>query len=324
MQSIFPRVPQRLLDEIINSKCIAVVSHKNPDGDALSSALAFREIATYLGKECIVLNDGPFQRRELDFLSHSFMAKAPKEFKDRNPLVVVLDCSTEDRPGEAYKDISGDKTLVIDHHSSGRPFVPDELSYIVPESPSTTLLIEELRSALKVPLSKEIATYLYIGLATDTGFFHFLSDKTGAYAFYKASLFASVGVNPYEMYDKLNDGKSLEELKTTSSIIENAKLYYSGQLVIAQQPEECTLSRLSDTIYQQLLTVEGVKAIVFIKPKNGLFELGFRAKRTAGIDVGAIAEALGGGGHKLAAGATVDIGDKNIHNFIITLFNDKF
>lgn len=324
MQSIFPRIKESLIDEIRRAKCVAVIGHKNPDGDALSSTLALKEILISLGKECIALNSGPFKKKELEFLTRDMLTSVPEEFKKKNPLVIVVDCSTSDRPGSAYDELKDFKTIVIDHHSSGREFVPDSLSYIVPDSPSTTLLIEELRVALGAELSKDIARYLYIGLATDTGFFHFLSDKTGAYSFYKASLFASTGINPYEIYDMLNDGKTLDSLKWIASIIENSRMFYSGQLAILIQPEECNADGISDLIYQQMLTVDGIKALVYIKHKDDKFELGFRAKRNAGIDVGEIASTIGGGGHRLAAGATVDIDNKNILEFTINLFSSIF
>ena len=324
MQSIFPKLSYQILEEIRKAECIAVVSHKNPDGDALCSSLAMREIAKALSKDCILLNDGPYKRKELDFLTKDFLSAIPKAFKERNPLVIVLDCSTIDRPGEVYKEIADLKTIVIDHHSSGTLFVPNELAYIAPNSPSTTLLVEELREALGVKLTKEMATYLYIGLATDTGFFHFLSSETAPFAFYKASTFSSVGVNPYEIYDILHDGKTLEELKYISSIIENAELYYNGALALLSEPEQSTFSGVSDIIYQEMLTVEGVKAIVFIKPKEDCFELGFRAKRDSGVDVGSIAATLGGGGHKLAAGAAVKIDRNEIIPFVVDIFKEIF
>ena len=321
MESIFAEIPKSILSEIEKNNSIVIISHKAPDGDALSSSLALGLIARKLGKEAIILNSGPFQRKELAFLINDILPCAPREFIAKKPLVAIFDCSTIDRLGDAYIGLEDLPTIVIDHHSSGKLFIPEEMSYIVAESPSTTLLIEELRCALGIDLDKELATYLYIGLATDTGFFHFLSDKTGPYAFQKASLFSQYGVNPYEIYDTLNDGKSLDELKTASSLIENSRLFYDGQLAIIYQGKESPYARLSDTIYQQMLTVDGIKAVVFIKTKQEKFELGFRAKRNSGIDVGQIAASIGGGGHRLASGATISNQNGNIISYCVNLFS---
>lgn len=324
MHTIFPKIPTNLIEEINKAKSIAIISHISPDGDALSSSLATREIMAALGKECIVLNDGPFKRKELDFLAKDIQTEVTEELKEKNPLVIIVDCSTKDRPGKVFEELSFCKTLVIDHHSSGELFVEKDLSYIVPDSPSTTLLIEELRIALGVKLTKTIAEYLYIGLLTDTGFFHFLNDKQGAHAFSKASDFVATGINPYELYDKMMDGKTLYEIKAVASIIEKSAFLYSGQLAIAVQEKEVELSNLSDNIYPQMLSITGIKAVVFAKEKDDYFELGFRAKRDAGIDVGAIASSLGGGGHKLAAGARVEIKKETIISFIANIFSETF
>ena len=323
MHTIFPQISNALIEKIENAKCVAVIAHKRPDGDALSSSQSMAYILSKLGKRVEILNDGPFTKKELDFLTEGIREKASEELKSSNPLVIILDSSTPDRPGEAYKDLEGCETIVIDHHASGDLFVPEELSYIVPYSPSTTMLVDQARERLGVKLDKTLATYLYVGLMTDTGFFHFLNEKQAAYAFYRASEYAKTGINPYMLYDMLNDGKSIEELKTLANIIDNTLFLFDGKLAIATQKEDQAIENISDLLYPQLLSIRGVKVVIFIKPREDEFVLGFRAKRDANIDVGSIAASLGGGGHKLAAGATISHDKNTILDFVISLFKDK-
>lgn len=322
MHTIFPPISNALIEKIENAKCVAIIAHKRPDGDALSSSQAMAYILSKLGKQVEILNDGPFTRKELDFLCEGINDKASDGLKASKPLVIILDSSTLDRPGDAYKDLQDCETIVIDHHASGELFVPQEMAYIVPYSPSTTMLVDEVRERLGFKLDKTLATYLYVGLMTDTGFFHFLNEKQGAYAFYRASMYAQTGINPYMLYDKLNDGKSIQELKALARIIDNTSFLFDGKLAIATNDETDDVENISDLLYPQLLSIGGVKVVVFIKKRDGEYVLGFRAKRDAGIDVGAIASSLGGGGHKLAAGASITHDDATIIDFVISLFKD--
>lgn len=320
MHTIFPQIPDALIEKIENAKCVAVIAHKRPDGDALSSSQAMAYILRKLGKRVEILNDGPFNKKELEFLTVDIRENASDELIREKPLVIILDSSTPDRPGNAYVPLKDFDTIVIDHHSSGEPFVPEDLSYIVPYSPSTTMLVDEIRERLGVKLDKELATILCVGLMTDTGFFHFLDERQGAYAFSRASAYAEAGVNTYMLYDKLSDGRTIEEIEELSKLIGGTKFLFDGKLAVARQNEESSIDNISDLLYPQLLSIAGVKAVVFIKPRDGKFVLGFRAKRDAGIDVGEVASSLGGGGHKLAAGATVECDEDKIFNYVVSLF----
>ncbi len=303
--TIFPPCDPRLIEAIRNTEAAAVIAHRNPDGDALYSSLAMREVLSSLGKECLLLNEGPFLRDDIRLLEGEFSAEADKSFIERDPLVIILDCSTEDRPGTPFIPLKGLKRIVIDHHSSGVPFAEDGMSYIVPESPSTTLLVDTVRIALGVELTERMAGYLYRGFATDTGFYHFLTERTAPESLRKAAAFTEAGVSPYDVYDEMHDGRKLQDLKDTASMILAAEPHFGGRIITAYQSPEMMNARLSDGVYATLLQAEGVEGIIFIKDKGDSLEIGFRAKNRSTLDVGAIAAALGGGGHRKAAGATI-------------------
>lgn len=306
-KSLFHPIPEALIRAVEESSCIAILSHVNPDGDAIFSSLALSCILKKSGKEVHLFNDGPFCRKEIMGYAHLFSSSVDQEVKEKHPLVVILDCSTEDRPGMVYQELKGSKTIVIDHHASGRAFYDEELSYIVPLSPSTTLLVDELRIALGVELEKEFAEYLLLGFLTDTGFFHFISDIQAPDSFKKVSSFISTGLNPYELYDRMHDGRKLEDVKLVARILEECEPALEGKVIIAYEKKDSLSSeRPGDSIYPALLECEGVKVVVLIKEKENGIEFGFRAKRNANVDVGALASSLSGGGHALAAGATVE------------------
>ena len=305
MASIFPPCDDRILEAIKKASSVVVIAHRNPDGDALYSSLAMERILRKLGKDVQLLNEGPFLRDDIKALEPRFKKEADESFLNKNPLVIILDCSTPDRPGEPFKKVENLSRIVIDHHSSGVPFTEEGMSYIVPASPSTTMLVDVVREALGVELDEEMAGCLYRGFATDTGFYHFLTEKNAPECLMRVAAFTAHGVSPYDVYDEMHDGRKLQDIKDTASIILSAETYLDGQLIVAYQPETMMNARLSDGVYASLLETEGVKAIVFIKDKGDALEIGFRSKNKSGLDVGSIAQSLGGGGHSKAAGATI-------------------
>lgn len=320
--SIFPSINPVIINKIHTAENILIIAHKNPDGDALSSTLALSLILKKLGKNALAVNEGPFLRPELSDLAAKISSDIPEEFIAKNPLIIVADCSTPDRPGILFEKIKHLDRIVIDHHSSGDEFAEEDSSYIIPYSPSTTLLVDVLREELEVKLDKELAEYLYTGLATDTGFFHFISNKVGAEVFKRAAAYTEAGVDPYIMYDKLTDGKDINEVFNSAEILKNTKQYFDGRLLVAVQPKAIEMSRLSDDIYNQLLKVEDVKAVIFLKEKSDRIEIGFRAKNNAGLDVGELAHSIGGGGHRLAAGASLNCALKEAEKKVVNLFTD--
>ena len=305
MASIFPQADSRLLGAIREADTAIVIAHRNPDGDAVASSLAMREVLRSMGKEAVLLNEGTFSRTDIKAYEGEFLKEAPLSLIAQSPLVIVLDCSTPDRPGNAFDKIKNLKRVIIDHHSAGVPFADEGMSYIVPESPSTTLCLNQVRQALGVELDEEIASFLYMGFATDSGFYHFLSNRTAPDSLRAAAQFCEAGVSPYDVYDELHDGRKLSDIKDMAKVILSAKPVLSGQLLIAYQSIEMIDGKLSDGVYASLLQTEGIKAVVLIKDKGDKQEIGFRSKHKSGLDVGAVAAMLGGGGHMHAAGATI-------------------
>ena len=304
-RSIFPECSGKLIRSIEQVESAIVIAHRNPDGDALYSSLAMARILTQMGKSVCLVNEGPFLRDDIKVLEPLFSKEVESGFIARRPLVIVLDCSTPDRPGKPFEALMDLPRVVIDHHSSGVPFTESGMSYIVPASPSTTMLVDVVRESLGVALDRTTADYLYRGFVTDTGFYHFLSSEAAPECLRRAAAFTECGISPYEIYDEMHDGRKLSDIKDTARIIAEAEAVLGGQLIIAVQSVDMKDGRLSDGVYASLLETEGVKAVILIKDKGDAMEIGFRSKNRSGLDVGAIAARLGGGGHSKAAGASV-------------------
>ena len=306
MENLFPQCDERLLNAIKGARKAAIIAHRNPDGDAIYSSLAMREVLSYLGIESALLNEGKFDRSDIKAYESLFNDEIEESFIDDSLLVIILDCSTPDRPGKPFEKLINAKRIVIDHHSSGIPFTDEGMSYIVPDSPSTTLLVDKVRESLGVPLTKKMADYLYRGFATDTGFYHFLSSSQAPESLRRAASFAEMGVSPYEVYDEMHDGKPLAYFSFVSTLIQRVRSAFSGRLLYTYQKEDDVVEgKPADDVYSQLLQVSGVRVVLFFKEKDGFVEIGMRSKNKSGIDIGAFASAHGGGGHMYAAGAMV-------------------
>lgn len=306
MAELFPEISEKIISAIERHDEVIVIGHRNPDGDCIFSSLALARILEHLGKKVTLLNQGEFRNNDTRAYEKYFLNRVPEGLVERHPLVAVVDCSTADRPGEIFTSLSSLETVVFDHHSSGEPFASEGMSYIVPASTSTTLILDKLRRTLGIPLDREMAEYLYKGFATDSGFFHFINEKTGGEVLRIVADFIDAGVSPYIVYDELHDGKSLDYFTTVGTLLDRTKSAAKGQILYTFIEKDWeTDGRPGDVIYANLLQVAGVRIVFFFKELDGSVEIGMRSKNLSGIDIGAFAESLGGGGHKYAAGATV-------------------
>ena len=292
-------VPQKLLDFIHEGTYFAVVGHEEPDGDCVGSQLALASLLLRMGKKAIPCSAGPFKRTELKQFEKSFLPFP----KNRESLkIIVMDVSVRERVGEL--PIDGLPAAVIDHHVSGDPW--GDVVYLDPAAPSVTFLTEKLFRALGMEPTKEEAELLFFGLLTDTGFFRHV-DETGEETFNTAARLTAAGASPKKLFGIINGGKPLNSRLLLGTILAKARPYYNGKLIISGETlEEAERygneSRDSDLLYQLLQSVEGVEAIVLLRQENKEeCTMGLRSRDR--IDVAAIAESFGGGGHKNASGA---------------------
>ncbi|MGE4585041.1 MAG: bifunctional oligoribonuclease/PAP phosphatase NrnA [Sphaerochaeta sp.] len=304
----YPPIDDQILDLLRTKDEFIVLGHVSPDGDCLSSQMAMYSLLLKLGKTVHLANAGPFDRSEISHLRSDFLAHIDSELYHRNPIAVVVDCSSPDRLGHLGAEIDGLTTVVFDHHSSGEQF--GTYRYIVPRSVSTTLIIMQLYKALDVEISQEIAEHLFFGFATDSGFFRFINAYRGETLRLAAEL-VDLGVSPNVMNDRMTGGKSLGYVKYLGKLIDRSESYYDGKLMISSsclsdRDTYITTDKPSDLLYTMLLSVKGVEVVIFFKElEMGVTEVGFRSSHQSTVDVGALAEQFGGGGHKKAAGATV-------------------
>lgn len=304
----YPPIDEEILNVLRNRQEFVIVGHVSPDGDCISSQMAMKALLLKMGKQVHLANAGPFERSEITHLRADFLNHIDEDLHKSNPVVVVVDCSSPERLGHLASEIEGLTTVIFDHHSSGEQF--GTYRYIVPRSVSTTLIIMHLFKSLNIEINEEIAEHMFFGFATDTGFFRFINAYRGETLRMAAEL-VDLGVSPNMMNTKMTGGKNLSYVKYLGKLIDRSESHFEGKVMtstsfLADSKLYVTSDKPSDALYSMLLAIKGVEVVLFFKQvSKEVTEVGFRASHQSHIDVGALAESFGGGGHKKAAGATV-------------------
>lgn len=319
-------VPVELIQFIRSGSLFIVAGHKEPDGDCVGSQLALCSALKRLGKEALPCSAGPFKRTEIVPYAARFAADPGEAAGAR---VIVVDCSTPARTGDLAAHIEGLPTAFIDHHAAGEPpqASAETPVFLDPAAPSVTVMILSLIEELGLSPTREEAYLLLFGLCTDTGFFRHL-DENGAESFAAAQRMISAGASPKAVFQAINGGKNLNSRIFLGHILSRSEALFEGRLILSFENFddirrfglEC---RDSDSLYQMLQSVAGVEAIVIIRqetPKK--CTIGLRSRDN--IDMAAIAASFGGGGHKNAAGFSVDGTVSDIKPKIIESFARVF
>lgn len=295
-------VPEELLQFLRKYNRYFILGHREPDGDALSSQLALAAGLKQCGKAVCLISPGPFQRREIGSWAELFTDSLPPGRGDDG--VVILDCSTPERIGEGLKnEIDGLPLAVIDHHTAGTPF--GDVRYVDGTAPATTLLVGKVLRALGLEIDGETAQTLLFGFCTDTGFFRHLGAGTHE-ALQEAARWVEKGASPHEIHRRMYSGQSLGSRLLLGRLLSRVESLFGGKVLFTYEylsdiRELGKESRDSDTLYAQLLAVSGCEAVMLIREEgDGLCSVGLRSRTD--FDVGQVARAFGGGGHRNAAG----------------------
>ncbi len=285
-----------------------VIGHKEPDGDCICSCLGMAALLDAKKLPYQLLSAGPFKRTEIRDRADLF-TNVPtflSEPERKKTGLIILDCSEMSRLGEIDGDLNGLDTFIIDHHKTASV---TENCIIDSSSPATAALIQQLYEKLIGKPTKEVADLLFFGLSTDTGFFRFLKEDS-AEVFRAAARLVEAGANPRQLYDKITGGKAYSTRKLLGIMLNRAERYFNNKLVVTYETMEDTRKygqegRDSDALYSLLLACEGVEAVVFLRQETEHnCTAGYRSRDA--VDVSAIAAKFGGGGHKNAAGGSIE------------------
>jgi phosphoesterase RecJ-like protein len=321
---------EAVLDELRGASKLLVVTHENPDGDALGSLVAMQELLTALGKDSLMFIDGsqlPLPHEYRFLALDGLVSEPPLDLEHRT--IVFVDCGNLERnPAEALQR-PGAHILNIDHHHDNTRF--GTANHVDPDASSTAELIWDLLHALELELTPEIAEALYVGLITDTGCFMY--ENTGPRAHFMAAELIDAGVDVHAVYRRVYEDVPVEKLMLLARGLAKVKRYDGGRLTITSLTvedfvESGAVGSYSEGVVDHLRSVEGTAVAALVRDRLPVpgepagNDYGARARKVSlrasdtRIDVSAIAREQGGGGHRAAAGFTTELSWEELVAFL--------
>ena len=293
---------------------ILILCHSKPDGDTLGSAFALWRALCLLGKRAKV----EFEERDDDTFSYI----TDLEFKDFEPEhIVSVDVADIKLVNAIYSEKKID--ACIDHHLNNR--VEADLKLCLSDRASCAEIIFELIGELGVEMDEYMAKCLYTGMATDTG--RFCYPNTSARTFeYCAKLSYIVPEGNFSYINKLVfETFELNKLRLEASALEKCEFYNNGRLALLSYSfDEYMALGCKESDFEGLVNVlrkiKGVEISVFIKPWKGLYKASLRSE--PGFDCAAVCQLFGGGGHKLAAGCSIEGSIEEVKNRLLEAINE--
>ena len=290
-------------DEIRRRQRFVVTSHTRPDGDAIGSSLAMAFALKYLGKDVRVISRDAPPPAMLAFPGVPEI-EVTEHVDDPGDAVIVMECGDLARTG-----VTGlDRTFVInvDHHPGNQMF--GQSNWFDLSAAACGEMVFDLIRELGVPLSVEIATHVYVAILTDTGSFHYSNITPRTFDICRQCIEA--GVSAQDVARNIFDSNHLGRLKLFGAVLSGMQLDETGRIatvwVDKQLAKQCG-GTYEDTegLINLPLTVKEIEAVVFFKQEKGdEYRVSLRSKGE--VDIGMIAKAYGGGGHKNAAGCTIN------------------
>jgi phosphoesterase RecJ-like protein len=284
-----------------------LVTHENPDGDALGSILAAKLVLDALGKNSVMFLEPKSEPpSEYAFMGlEGLLRELPGDATDR--VLVALDCASAKRTGippavlERFRIV-----LDIDHHHDNTRF--GTVNLIVPDASSTGEIVRDVASELGVELTPEIAEALYIALVTDTGRFQY--TNTTPRALRLAAELVEAGVDAHRIFQGIYESVELAKLKLLARALDRAAIYEGGRLVVSHLLRSDFVElgvgdEYAEGIIDYLRAVDGTDMAALIReppePPDARRRISLRSSSDE-LDVSAIARQAGGGGHPQAAG----------------------
>jgi len=277
----------------------AILTHTRPDGDTIGSGSALCLGLRKLGKTAHLVENpevSPFLAGCCEGLT--------KVWPDEQDTVISVDTASPGMLPKSFQELLGRIELRIDHHASATSYTDAEL--VDGSAAACGDIVYDILMELGVEMDREIARRLYIAVSTDTGCFRYAN--TNAHCYTVAAACAATGADLYPITQELFDTNSLGKLKMQSYIVDHAVFLRGGVAAVCAIPkavEETVTKEDMEGVPGFLRSVEGVKISATIRETDSGSKMSVRA--VPGYDAARVCEKFGGGGHKGAAGAGLNL-----------------
>jgi len=295
----------RIIEELRSNDSFLIVSHINPDGDAIGSSLALAAGLTAIGKKVTVFNNDSVPDI-VRFLPGSSEIIHELSDSDKFDAAIVVDCGTPKQLGEKFNVFKGYKKLLnIDHHATNLNFA--DVVFLDPVACATGAMIYRILKAMQVEITREIALSIYTTIVVDTGSFHY--GNSNPEAFRIAGEMVDIGVEPWVVAENLYESQPEGRIRLHAMALNTLSTHYSGKIgfiMVSKEMYKATGTTAEDTdgIVNYARSLKGVEVAMFIREISpDKYKASLRSKGR--VDVTKIAERYDGGGHVNAAGCVL-------------------
>lgn len=295
----------QIFEEIKSADSIVILSHENPDGDAVGTSLALYNALMDYGKQNvdIIIPECP---ETFKFLPNADKIKKESDCENYD-LAIGIDRSSFAMlcRGNKYFE-NAEKTIVIDHHDTNEMYA--DFNFVNPDAPACSEVMIVALNSFGMEITKEIGTCLLVGIITDTGGFKYQGVTAETFEFV-ANLMKK-GVNVSDVYRRVLQvkTKSAYELARLANsrleLLDDGKIAYT---YVTEKDYETFGTKYGDHegIVDVGRDIEGVEVSIFVRPIKGKgLKVSMRSNNKVNVDE--IALMYGGGGHQKAAGFSIN------------------
>src|SRR5213592_3484252 len=300
-----PKIIDRILEGIRQSRTICVVGHIRPDGYCIGSQLGLTLALQGEGKKVVCWNEDSIPQK-YEFLDPDHTLQKPKRGL-KFDCVIATDAASFERLGTVGPCITNRKLFInIDHHESNTRYA--DVNWVSAREPSTGELIFRLLKVAKWPITKPIADCLFTAVSTDTGSFQYPSTRPGTY--HVAGELVRRGADLAKICDEVYQSYPLSRARLLRHVYSHFRLTHQNQIAYfwlkkADFVRTGADSQDSEGLIDHIRAIAPVVvACVFEELDPEMTRISLRSKSEK-VNVNEIAAEFGGGGHPAAAGARI-------------------
>ena len=300
---------KKVAQEVRKHKSFLITAHTSPEGDAIGAELAFYHLLKRLGKRAVVVNEDPTPV-EYNFFPgrEHIVVYSPKLENIDFDCMVVLDCSDLNRTGQVHKLNKYNKPVInIDHHISNDNF--GTVSLVDAKASSASEIVFSLFKEMHVPIEKDSALLLYVGMMTDTGSFRY--SNTSGYTHKVAGELMRFDFDVRQIYRNIYENIPYFDMQFLIKTLSKVHLVANGRIGWVEIPAKLLRHKklsfdLSDHILSFVRSIKDIQAVALFRENLGSHkEIRVNLRSSGKVDVNKVAQAFGGGGHRAASGCTI-------------------
>lgn len=320
----------KILQKIKSAQNILLTTHRECDGDGLGAEIALYHALKKIGKSVRVLNVDAIPPKYAYLNHHSFIEifEKPHTPVTDIDLTMIFDTNDERQLGSLFHTLrnASKHILFVDHHpilAEGPQPTTD--SFIDTQAASTGELVFRLIKTLGIELDDKIAQALYTSIAFDTQVFRYIRSSPNSHLI--AAELIQFNIDPEDIHRRLFATHTIEKVSFLSKALGQIEYFLDGKIALLKIREQDLFDHGLSTdetrdVIDTIMNIESLEAAILFREDNfNKFKVSLRSKGR--IEVLSVAELIGGGGHKWAAGAVYNGSFEKLKELTLTALKNK-